>query len=321
MRVFFRWLVISYTTLYPIVIKASIADTARSDRYFHFTYENDFFTATDYYYTQGVRFEYAAPFFRSLPTAAILPVLKHSIINTSGIFLEQKCFTPTSIRENIVLDHDRPFAAGIYMGQYIHSEDDLKGQRLNTEAIAGVLGPCAVCEQEQKAIHKWLNNVHPMGWQFQLNNALILNYNIRYEKMLVSRSFAEFGGSVSTGAGTLYDNAAAGGLLRAGLFNRGFNKNMQNGLQARLKKFQLYAEVYGEATAVAYNATLEGGLLAHNSYTISPDDIERGILFGGGDITFIYGKITLKYSKSWITREFTYGLPHAWGSIDFFIRI
>ncbi|NCQ11383.1 MAG: lipid A deacylase LpxR family protein, partial [Bacteroidetes bacterium] len=63
----------------------------------------------------------------------------------------------------------------------------------------------------------------PQGWDNQVANDLLLNYNINIEKQLLypSRSILLVG-VVETYSGTLYNAAGIGFLLRIGKFNNYF---------------------------------------------------------------------------------------------------
>ena len=98
----------------------------KTSSYFSFNYDNDFFSATDRYYTQGVYLEYIAPFLRNSIPARILPKLKHSNQNYYGIIAEQDCFTPGSIRYDTLNYLDRPYAATMYVSQVLYSINEQK---------------------------------------------------------------------------------------------------------------------------------------------------------------------------------------------------
>src|SRR6185312_10004927 len=131
----------------------SPANIIGGEKYAGIYYENDFLTGTDIYYTQGIQVDFASPFLKYSPIMWLLPKLKHSSVKY-GLSADQDCFTPTSIRSSAILYGDEPFAGYFYLGHYKTSTDDEKKQMLTAELDAGEIGPCAVCEEEQKAIHR-----------------------------------------------------------------------------------------------------------------------------------------------------------------------
>ena len=314
------WVILALLITLKSEAQDSIFVQKTPETYFRFMYENDFFNGTDYYYTQGVRVEVATPLAEKSPLSKLFPKAGDNATNIHGFFIEQQCYTPTSVSNYNLRIGDMPYAATMFLGQFLISADEEKRKQFSTEIIAGILGPCAVCGQEQEAIHRALGIYRPHGWQYQLNTSPILNYDIRYEKMLLHEKFVEFTAGGYARAGTLYDEAGPLATLRVGRFNPGFNKDVMNGLSRRLKKFQYYAEIWGRANGVAYNSTLQGGLFSDNIYTIPAANIERCVLAYGGDITVSYKKLTLQYAKTWITREFDNGLPHGWGGLNIIVR-
>ncbi|HTB06772.1 MAG TPA: lipid A-modifier LpxR family protein, partial [Bacteroidia bacterium] len=74
---------------------------------FAFNYENDFFTATDRYYTQGIRLEYVLPVFNKLLLMKTLPHLSGAVMQY-GLSVSQDCYTPTEVTTPTIRYGDRP---------------------------------------------------------------------------------------------------------------------------------------------------------------------------------------------------------------------
>src|SRR5450631_2126937 len=108
------FLIISSCLLQLSALSQAIDNTASfrmvdADQYVRFHYENDYFTNTDYYYTQGMNFEIVNPAYRKFPLSKLLVASKTG--NTQyGISIEHNGYTPTSIRHSEILYGDRPFA-------------------------------------------------------------------------------------------------------------------------------------------------------------------------------------------------------------------
>ena len=161
-----RFLFIIY--LFSGITSFAQQDTSvSSNMFFAFNYENDFFYATDMYYTQGIRLELVLPAFKKLPLMNLLPHLSNSVTQY-GLALAQDCYTPTSITVPEIQYGDRPYAATMYLGHYEVSTNEQRKQKLTSEVDLGVIGPCAVCAEEQKAIHHAINDRQPKGWQYQM---------------------------------------------------------------------------------------------------------------------------------------------------------
>ena len=271
-------------------------------------YDNDFFSATDYYYTQGVRFEFVFPFVKKIPTTKLLFHFKKNTNEKYGFAFNQECFTPTSIRRDTVFTGDRPFAGAIYLSFFRVSNNFEKQRRIISEIDLGGVGPCASCRETQENIHKWLKNIQPLGWQYQVGNDLVLNYFLKYEKNIMYTKWYDMIGFADTKAGTLYDNLGIGFLMRAGLKENYFSVTDFS------KKVQFYLFAKGDMHVIGYSATMQGGVFRKdNIYTISPKDIERFVFCGYGGIVLSYKKLSLEYTKVFLSPEYKNGLPHRWG--------
>src|SRR5438876_129633 len=82
------------------------------DHYIRLNYENDFFVATDYYYTQGINLELVSPSIGKIPVTNALIKPKAGEVNY-GIAIEHNGYTPTSICHFEILQGDRPFCASL----------------------------------------------------------------------------------------------------------------------------------------------------------------------------------------------------------------
>jgi hypothetical protein len=298
----------------PSEVSAS-GDSLTRRGFVRLDYENDFFNATDRYYTQGVKLEIVNPLFLRSPLRYIFLSFKGGA-HESGVFVMQECFTPSSIRRDTVFTGDRPFAACLYMGQRMMSIDTAGTHRLSSSFIVGFLGPRAGGRETQVNIHKWLNNIEPLGWQYQVSNDIVINYSAAYDKLLLQRRNMELQAGAGLRAGTLYDNAGVSFAFSAGRLDPVFNPLQKN----IHKKFRCFATIWSSANVVAYNATLQGGMFNKNNiYTISPADVQRLLISGGLRGVIAFKRLRLEYSRTWSTSEFAGGLPHGWGGVHIMI--
>jgi lipid A 3-O-deacylase len=162
-----------------------------NDHFFRVVYDNDLFSGTDRYYTQGVIIEMSVPALSAWPLSKILVPLNKLANNYYWSAFEQDCFTPKSIRRDTVNRFDRPYAALLYYSRYLLSMNDRRKQRLSTRLDLGVIGPLAGGRETQTAIHRATNNDEPLGWQHQLKNDLLLNYSLAIEQGLLVKRFFE----------------------------------------------------------------------------------------------------------------------------------
>jgi lipid A 3-O-deacylase len=298
----------------------SQSDTAaipvKLENYISLQYDNDFFSATDRYYTQGIVLCFIHPVVRYSPFAHALIKLNKRALNYYGFHLEQDVFTPKSIRymEGAIYYGERPFTAVFFMSHSLSSLDGGKKQLLRTRLDLGVIGPAAKGEEEQKGIHKALDNIEPQGWQNQLANDVVLNYTIQYEKGLVSSRYFEGMAAGALRLGTLYTNVGLGLHARFGLLNPYFNSlGLSNDPAKRKHKFRIYGFAKINARLVGYNATLQGGFFSSSIYTLPASEVSRLVMDAQGGLVVSYKRLSLEYSKTYTTPEFKMGVDHGWG--------
>lgn len=283
------------------------------ENYVKLNYENDFFNATDRYYTQGISLNITLPFIKYSPFSYALISLNKKAFNYYSLQLDQDCFTPKSIRHTGIYYDERPFSAVFFVSHLLTSINSTKKRSLQTQLDLGIIGPCAKCKEEQMGIHKALENIQPLGWENQIQNDYILNYRLTFENGLVNKKYLELMGNIKARLGSLYTDVGLGIHMRIGLFSPYFN-NLGLEKNSTQRKFKCYIIFKANSKLVAYNATLQGGLLNKNTnYVLSYKQIIRTVFDGSAGIVLAYKRISLEYSRTYITPEFYGGLDHGWG--------
>ncbi len=284
----------------------------KSDKYFRFHYDNDFFTKTDRYYTQGVTFELVNSNLRKNPINKLLWA-PFSTTAQYGISLNLFGYTPTSILSDTILTGDRPFNANITLKLFLSQVDDVHHQQVSSALSLGVMGPAALGFEIQDNIHKWLNNARPHGWQYQTKNDIIINYQLNYEKSLL-----EAGNNFLLNAtselrlGTLNDKVGGGFNLMAGRFNNRFKP-----VNSEKKKAEYYLYGQGKVNLIGYDASMQGGLFTRNNpYVIKASDISRATLQADAGVIVKLKKLYFSYTQSILSKEFKGGKSHRWGGIS-----
>lgn len=314
-----RFKLILFCILLSQHISLAQTDTTQGlqeEKYFKINYDNDFFSATDRYYTQGTYYDLIVPFIKKIPLSKLLIPLKRSNLNYYGLRIRQDCFTPRSIRHDSIFVGERPYAGVIYLSDYLISVNTESRTRLTTILDIGVMGPVAKAAETQKNIHKWLKNIQPLGWEYQLEQDIVLNYYLGIEKGFFSKKHIEMLYMANARAGTMYDDVSAGIQVRTGIMPSYFAHLglHYNSVIPKQNKFQCFVFGKGEVKTVVYNATLQGGMFNKNSvYTLSSPNISRVIYTATGGIVVAYKRLSLEYTKVYISPEFKGGLVHGWG--------
>ncbi len=283
-----------------------------ADSYFRLNYENDFFAATDEYYTQGIHLEMVSPAMHRFPLSKLLVHLNSG--NTRyGIGIEHNGYTPSSIGSDTILHGDRPFAAALYLKTFQISIDATHKRRLSSALSTGVVGGAAGAKEMQISIHRALNNVTPHGWANQIHDDAIINYEVDFEQQLIGlgKSFSLLAEGMAR-LGTLSDKASVGVTLLMGYFDSPFGNEW-----ATKNKFRIYAYEHPEFSFVGYDATLQGGLFNRSSpYTIGAGDLNRVVFQNRFGFVVVYQRFYLEYFQSVRSREFHEQKMHTYGGIQ-----
>ena len=286
-----------------------------ADAYVRLHYENDFFSATDYYYSQGINLEVVHPVFKRFFLTKILASAKHN--QQAGIAFEHNGYTPTSTESVEILYGDRPYAATLTARIISYSSDDSLRKRITSSLTMGVIGPAAGGQAMQSTIHQWINDSQPLGWQNQIQNDIVINYEAGVENNLASSSGAfvlnVFG---KMRAGTLNVKGSAGLVFVLGRLNRGMSEVFTPARPAADRTFNYHLYWQPMVNLIGYDATLQGGVFNKTSpYTISSSDLTRQTFQSNAGIVVRFGSINLEYFQTFLTREFETGKSHAWGGV------
>lgn len=113
------------------------------ESYFRFHYDNDYFTKTDKYYSQGITLEYIHPSLRkSFLTNLLWKPYKTE--PTVGLTFNLFGYTPSTIESDKILYGDRPYNANISLKVFSVQIDPVKQQQISTAFSAGIMGKAAL---------------------------------------------------------------------------------------------------------------------------------------------------------------------------------
>ena len=288
------------------------------ERSIRINFDNDILNNTDRYYTNGIRFDFISPYLKQFPLSWLMVPYWGKGINYYGVSIDQSMFTPLTTKVGGIHEGDRPYAAYLFVGSFKISNDPVWKFRQTTEFDLGVIGPYSYGDFVQKSFHTSVpTNNEPLGWEYQIQNDLVLNYHLTFEKGIVSRQNLELNLISNGSMGTLYTNISGGFMFRTGLFypyfiSPGYFRRPVNKAKG-YSNFQLYLFLTTTGKLVGYDATLEGGLLNSSSiYTLNPDEISRFVYQGSAGITFSYAGLKFDIEQFLLSPEFHTGLWHKW---------
>jgi hypothetical protein len=288
------------------------------DRSVRINFDNDILDGTDRYYTNGIRFDFISPSLKQSPLSwCMVPYWGHGV-NYYGISIGQNMYTPYTTKVGGIHQGDRPYAAYLFLGSFKISNDPEKKFRQTSEIDLGVIGPSSFGDFVQKSFHSSVpTNNEPLGWEYQIRNDLVLNYNLTYEKGLLSNRGIEFNLNALGDLGTLYTNMGGGFQFRTGRMNPYFDSyGFSGGKVNKAKgysKFQAFFFITSLGKLVGYDATLEGGMFNKSSiYTLTSKEISLLTYQGTLGLTLAYAGLRLDVEQFLLSPEFHGGSWHKW---------
>ncbi len=308
---FFR---ISVAISLSILVTAVTAQDSVNHHAIRFSVDNDFLnfrmSGTDRYFTNGIRIDY---FYqgskRRFPVNLLLSINEERNGNTYGLGLAQFMFTPSTISVKEIQYDDRPYAGALYGIYSLQSIDKQNKLKLSSEIYFGVIGPLSLADKTQTMVHRALNYTIPEGWDNQVPNDVILNYNISVEKpVLRPAKSISVSGVAETFSGTLYNSAGAGFFLKVGKFEEPFDI-MPINANAKMKTLKAFVFMRPTVRIILSNALLQGGIISRISqndkgYYLEKDKIKRiGVLYDVG-LALDYRKFSFSLTQKLRSSEF-----------------
>jgi hypothetical protein len=235
--------------------------------------ENDMWSGTDRYYTNGIKFGFGtdAGTLADLLNAPSQSVLRRLTSGEGcvqlGVVFGQNMYTPRHITIAAPQSADRPWAAWLYVGGVAQRVEEKKLQTV--EIDLGMVGPAALGRQVQTEWHELIGVDQPRGWANQIPNQPGVLVAYVEKRKFGSRHFEivpHYGASV----GNVMTLARAGGIVRAGENMTGFGPDTIEPGGAMLQATRVQSGEGGKSgiewyvfagvdvRAVAYNIFLDG---------------------------------------------------------------
>ncbi|MFK7784973.1 MAG: lipid A deacylase LpxR family protein [Crocinitomicaceae bacterium] len=314
MRTFFLFLFVTFAHAYLRAQEINNYSTlfdVRDSSFTRISYDNDLlsFRGTDRYYTQGIGIDVFSDKLNKNPLNVILFRLKNSDRSNFGIEFRTHGCTPRTILSDSVLIGDRPFSGVFSLGVVRTSHQTERRLRLVSQFELGMIGPAALGEEIQTGIHKITGDDLPLGWQHQIKNAPIVNTTLRLE----STSPFPIPGLFMT---SIY------GQVKLGTFQTNLSGGFEFSIGKRnsamlMKKHRLEYYVYSQssATAVAYDASLMGGIINRDGYSLKYSELNALVVRQHLGFVFAMQHFSIAFDWAFISPEIKEGLPHNWGGL------
>jgi lipid A 3-O-deacylase len=284
-------------------------------------FENDLITYanTDRYFTNGIAFTLQAPWLAHSRLSQLMLPYHHSSTIAYSLELVQNMYTPKDTRIAPTFSNDRPYSSYLYLGYKKIIADPFRKIRLSSEAEIGYLGPYSPGAYLQTLVHEsFPTNDKPLGWETQINTDIILNYNLRFEKALISQRNLMVSVKTQVKAGTLYSQAGIGMRLQAGKQESYFS--CLPGKES--SSWQYFFFIDATANCIGYDATLQGGLFDRdNTFTLKSNEISRYVGTAEGGFQVRYKGTGLEVAQHYLSPEYKGGLGHKWGRISLIFKL
>ncbi len=317
-------------------------DTLRTDSFFRIESENDVYQLrkkdiTDRYYSNGLRLTMQSNYWSRWPTRRLLLTLpvraNHAYDRLYQVEIGQETYTPrTIVRPSPEVQnghYDRPYAGYLYTSFGVVSTDATSGRKLTSNLVLGVIGPISAAAEGQKALHRLIHDIQPVGWNRQIRDDIAVSYSVRYEQRLAGQPLRhlELIGLLDGNIGTLTNYAGTGLTLRFGRFNDYFQRanglydsrlaRRRNGVTGGQRPFQFYTFVQPMFRAVLDNSLLTGGWLNGNKepYALPFAELLHGytqLEYGG---VVAYRGFLFSFTTVVRSREYHTGERQQWGRI------
>ena len=311
-------IVVSLLTAAPLAAQAISTSGVERDagqaQAWRLAYDNDFFTATDRYFTQGIVLEVSDPRLARLPLARVLFAPRGSATRV-GMAYEDDGYTPSDLKAPGILYGDHPYVGTKQLRVTRLATDTVRRQRVTSALTLGIIGQGAGGAAIQTFIHRHTGNTIPRGWVHQIRNDAIVNYEVGIERQAARAGDALL---VTTSGvariGTFSTAATLSTTLMLGRIGTPFRAAPDPH-----RRFWVY--VKPQLNAVGYDATLQGGMFNRSSpYTIRARDVARLVYRQQVGVVYRSGSRFIEYYRTDATREFRGGLAHRSGGFLIGVR-
>lgn len=185
----------------------------------------------------------------------------------------QKMYTPYKAIVTSVDEHDRAFAAYLYGGFGLTNV--YKNNKIFSTSIEiGVIGENAFGKELQDFIHDLYGFKRATGWDYQIKNALGINFRTEYISLLTKNTsnFFDITWMNTANLGTVFTDISSGFYGRIGLKplqklanSVAFKTNLNDQNTSDVREVESFLFIKPSVRVAFYDATIEGSFLNSNS--------------------------------------------------------
>lgn len=266
--------------------------------------DNDAYTLNltrDQYYSNGVYLKY-----RFLTDSSKWKSGIEKVVRTFQ--LNHRIFSPKHLFWTDSAQLDRPYAGQISVSAsneyYLSNASYFKIQ-----LELGWMGPAVGADRLQYEWHKTFNMTLPEAWQYQINDAPIINLYGKYVRTLTRAQDTDLVSESSLAIGTTFTHIRQEFMFRAGNLNPIHRSTQLNGVIGRKddsrKLQEFYFFISPGVEYVVYNSTIEGNFIGKESIFTETRvpwvyQTRAGLLWSWTkfDLAFIYYRRTKETTES-----------------------
>jgi hypothetical protein len=236
----------------------------------------------------------------------------------------QQMYTPKSFKEEDLQVNERPYAGYMYIDT---SFLKIKNNTLDSYTFSiGLVGPSTCMENIQKLIHETIGANEPLGWQYQIKDELILQFNYEKRWFFDLKDIHFLKNNTVFYSGVNLGNVST--KVNSGVFYK-IGEKIDKNFAPRRIDFRGYnnipLEKYKSLYALSFNFWLEANVVLRdifldgNTFKDSHNvDKYPFVLKGGYGISFRYKNFEIDYLRTHSTKEFkTQTYYHHYGSLIF----
>ena len=291
--------------------------------------DNDFINivgnSTDKAYTNGTTIDY---FYsrQNKPRSFFNRFYPKAGSNSNNIYswgISEIMFTPNNLHDTMYQPADYPYSTAIFITHGLYSYNASTKINFHTEIVAGVRGPAALGRQTQTFIHRLLNFQTPLGWDNQLRNKVILNFNFAAEKQLLDlRGKMDIIAGAKLEAGNFTNAITFYLVIRVGKMLPYFNGLIQQFTggwnKSKPKSVQLYLLFKPGVTFYAGN-----GMLQANNQSFRTEGkneklpgIEHTVWFFNGGAVLSFKRMGISFNQNFTSALLQQLYAHAIGNVS-----
>jgi hypothetical protein len=274
--------------------------------------ENDLIAGSDYYYTNGFFYRFHD---KSSNDSWVFGPVSFSKESINSVEFVQQIYTPFSTRllERPISDH--PYVGKIFMKLISNNQGEYVSSKI--ELSLGILGPNSGSKFVQNFFHQLLPASKVIGWNSQVKNDYLINYNHNYAISLISTNMFTLHFLNDYKMGTNYTGITAGIAMTLSNKSKIFHDYYR---QKHIELGEFLFRVSTQRDYMIYDSALMGGIENEQENALSYYQLEKLVEHSIAEVQYTWTRLTLKIKHHILGKKIITGKKHEYTGIDFIYR-